>query len=773
MGSMSVFCVRHLEVTTDITHFLPQGADRRTAVLARAMADSELTRTMILSIAAPDTATAVDAATQLAGAIRSNPEVAWIRHGVDRTLERSVYDLYFPRRLYFLSDEPERELPVRLSDAGLAAAAREVKRQLQSPASSLVARIAGADPLLSFPQQLRRMREHAGTLTLESGQFVTMDRRHSILFVGTTASAFATRHQAPLLADIDRAFVAVNGAHGGALTFERTGVNRFAVASELSMRRDMTRISGLSTAGVVLLFLVLFRSPRYLFLALLPLLAGMLGGMSVAILAFGKLHGLTLAFGSSLIGVCIDYPILYLNHHTLHPDPAGPAASLRRIWVGLQMGSVTTMAGFAGMAWMDMPGLREIALFSSAGVLAALLCVRFMLPALVPIAPRPVALQRRSAQALGAALERLRGHRRALMSIPAVGIATCVVGLPLVRWSGDLAALSKLDPEMTAEDARVRARVSSMDSGRFVLAMGRDEESALDRNDRVAERLEAARTAGSIEDFQSLHSFLWSRDLQRRNRTLAQQQPQLFDRTLSAFSAEGFRPDGLREFGEALRGPWPDPLTFDRLRLSPLYDAVRPFRATLQGEIALLTLLRGVRDPEALSRSLADLEGVSYIDQPQFLHDTYVRLRTHTIALIGAGLVGVFALVYGRYRFLALALAAFLPAVLAAATTVAIFALAGVEQNILHLLGLLLVLSMGVDYGIFMAESHRRAQGMSTTLLSVVLACLTTVLSFGLLAMSANPALRALGMSTGVGILLSFLYAPIALLLHAPGGAEP
>ena len=118
-----------------------------------------------------------------------------------------------------------------------------------------------------------------------------------------------------------------------------------------------------------------------------------------------------------------------------------------------------------------------------------------------------------------------------------------------------------------------------------------------------------------------------------------------------------------------------------------------------------------------------------------------------------------------RYRRLGPALAAFLPAVLAATTALGALALLGFAANLMHLVALLLVLSMGVDYGIFMVESRHHPEGPAPTVVSLVVACVSTVLSFGLLAMSDNPALQALGLVTGIGVTLSLLLAPTAWLL--------
>jgi predicted exporter len=81
----------------------------------------------------------------------------------------------------------------------------------------------------------------------------------------------------------------------------------------------------------------------------------------------------------------------------------------------------------------------------------------------------------------------------------------------------------------------------------------------------------------------------------------------------------------------------------------------------------------------------------------------------------------------------------------------------------MHVIGVLLVLSMGVDYGIYALESRSSVEEGVTTLGSVLLAALTTVLSFGLLGVSRNPALSAIGCTVGFGLFFTVLASPVVL----------
>jgi predicted exporter len=778
-AAMAAYVAFRLKITTDITHFLPAGADQRAAELSRRLADSTLTRTLILSIGAPEPEAARQGAAALAARLAQNPEVAWIARGPTDKLAESVYALYAPRLADFASDRPEAELPAALSDAGLAAAARALKRQLALPLAPLVTRLAPSDPLQWFPAILRRF-EHAqaGALAVEGDQLMTPDHRYAIVFLATKRSPFDSGAQAPFLAALARDFDEVNRAAGGVLTLERAGVAPIALDAEQRIRGDLTRLSTLSTVGVIVVFLLLFGSLRGVLLAMLPVVAGALTATTVGLLLFGKLHGMTLAIGSTLIGVAIDYPILLMTHRVLSPDESSESV-VRRVWMGIFLGGITTAAGFAALGWTSFPGVREMAVTSTAGILAALIVTRTVLPPLLAGAPPRAPVLRRGAALGERAIAWLQRHPFLRASFVLVVALISVAGLPRLRWQDSLAALNAADPALKAETDRVKGRVSQMDEGRLVIATGPDLESALRVNDEVALRLDRARADGKLEAVSSLHAFLWSAELQRRSRAAVAAAPDLGARTLAALAHEGFHPEVFapwKHAADALSGPPAvPPLTLADLQASPLVALIRPFIIDLDGKVGVLTFVRGGRggSPGAsgagsLASLVGDVPDAVVFDQTEFLDSTYARFRVQTLQATGVGLALILVLLFIRYRRLGPTLAAFLPAVLAAAATLGVLGAAGVPTNLLHVLSLLIVLSMAVDYGVFLVECARTG-GLGPTTMSLVASASTALLTFGLLAVSRTPALRAIGLTTGIGIILSLGLAPLALVMTRTG----
>jgi predicted exporter len=772
-AGMAAYVAPRLRFSTDVANFLPDAGGDEQALLSRTLRDTELSRTMVLSVAGPDEATAAAAGRALAEALRPHPGLDWVRSGPDPELPRQVYETYFPRRFLFLSDAPERELPALLSDEGLREEARRLRRQLALPASTLLAEVVPADPLGGFRRVLERLVGAQSTLRVVDGQFVGADARHAILFLATRGSGFDTSVQRPLLRDVRDAFERVNASHGGALELESSGLNRYVVAGEDRARGDAVWIASISFVGVGAILLLALRSQASLVLTLLPGVFGLLAAATAALLVYGQVDGITLAFGTTLLGLTIDYPIHLLNHHAMSPAHEGARRVARRIFPSLALAAGTTAASYAGLAFTSLPGFRQIAFFSVTGVAATFAFTLLVLPAFLSDSrPLPQA-SRRFAGLLGRTVLALEPHRGLLAALAiALGLGSAAV-LPTLRWQDQLSALSAPDPALVAEDQRVRGRVSPFDAGRFAIALADTPAAAVALNDRVHETLSACVRRGELEGVRSLHDFVWSEDLQRRNWRALAATPDLAGRVERAFAAEGFRPEALAPFRAALADGEPPPLGLAELRASELGRLVGPLVLDLGDRTGVVTLLRGLRDAEAVAAALAALPGVRLFDQEGFVTGIYREFRDATVRQLGLGSALVFAVLLARYRRFRPAFAAFLPSTVVAFSILGALAAFGLELNLLHAMSLALVTGQGSDYGIFVVDSSDRARDFRATMLSLTVSCFTTIFAYGTLAISEEPALRAIGLVTGIGIFCCLLLSPLSFLLLARRAPPP
>ena len=109
------------------------------------------------------------------------------------------------------------------------------------------------------------------------------------------------------------------------------------------------------------------------------------------------------------------------------------------------------------------------------------------------------------------------------------------------------------------------------------------------------------------------------------------------------------------------------------------------------------------------------------------------------------------------------------PTALASLLVLALLGSAGQGLQLFHLLALMLLLGIGVDYGIFLQEPGSQQDG--TAWLAVAISALSTLLSFGLLGLSRTPALRAFGLTMAIGIGAVALIVPC--FRRPPAAAQP
>jgi predicted exporter len=767
---LAAFVASRFQVSADITTFLPTSDDRSLGEFSRAVARGPLSRTMVLVLTAKDEASAVAASRRFERALVEHadvgPHLESIEGGYPEGSERKLWELYHPRRFGFVAPD-EDAARARASDEALRSSAELLVRRLRQPDSSAIARLAPSDPLLVLPELFRRVQEATGRqLRLVDGRFLTRESPEAVLLLTTSASAFDAGVQAPLLAGIESSFQELKEIMPSVTGLEQSGINRFAVRAEQTIRADIQRITLFSCLGLGLLLWVLFRGFGLVGLAAITVGLGVLAGCSVVLAIFGRIHGITLAFGASLIGVCVDYVVHFYCHQFVAPSPHGPYGTMRRIWKALATGAATTMIGFAALSASSFPGLREVGLFSLIGVATALAATRLIVPSLLPVEPRPVAFRQRLVGGLGRGYRWLRSHRLAPLLIVLTGIAFALAGGSRAHWNQDFTSLNRVDPELFAEDQTVRSKVMQLEQMRFVIARGSNDEAALQVNDAVVLALAESRAANEVDEYQSIGDLLPSAQRQTAVARAFHDSPRLWERTARAYSAAGFESTAFTPFQKALAAPIPAPLTFADLLQSPLRSLVQKYRIELGDQVAWLSFLHEVRDPLALERRLADIPGARLIDQAQMMQEANRAYQERTLELISLGLLGVLLMLILRYRSVRKVFAAFFPSLLAAAVTVSVLTFAGLGLDLVSLTALLVVVSVGVDYGVFLVDADAAGEvDRSAALLSIVVACGSTVLGFGLLSLSSYPALHVIGLTAVVGVTTSFLLAPSALML--------
>ena len=523
-----------------------------------------------------------------------------------------------------------------------------------------------------------------------------------------------------------------------------SGAGVFGVALRDTIRTEATWRSLGASAAILIILLLAYRSFPALLLAALPLLAGLVSGFAAVALLFGSVHGITLAFGFTLLGVAIDYPLHYLSR--VRVDTV--VGALRSTWPTLRLSALSTGLAYLALMAGGAEGMAQLGLFSGVGVLAAAATTRWLLPALTPtsLAGPP------STQAPRA--PRLRIMASLLVALLGLAVAWFSPAGPW--WSSDLAALSPVPADRLAEEGRLREATGAPSLRYQVVLEDRDAEALQRRAEALDVALEDARRQGLIDGFRNLATLLPAPERQRQRQDDIPTASRLETNLATATAGLPFAPGAFGPFLEDAEASRQLPLlTPDSYADTPLEAALAQhlyrgdasrwvMLATLQGEPDV-TGLRALLDERLPEARVVDLRSAS---------DALVAdYRQRTLSVLGGVLVVIAILLILRVRptRAAWSLGVVLACVFCAA---ALLRWAVGPLDLYHLTGLLLVAGIGLDYGLFLGKPDRRG-----SLHAVSICAASTVAAFGILAASGIPALRSLGSAVALGSALCFVTA--------------
>lgn len=733
--------LRHVPLRADIADFLPVPQTEETAFLLRELRGGAGTRLLIAGIEGAPEAELARLSRAMADGLRASGLFALVANGPPQPTDAEAA-LLFARR-YALSPATT---PEAFTEPALRASLETVLDGLRSSAEPLVRRFGFADPTGAFPALLRGWtQEHR--IALRDGVWMA-DGPRALLLMETRAGGMDPDAQARAAEAARAAFAAAAPAGGARLLLSGPGV--FAAAAAEAIRADVRLVSILSVTLVAAFLLWRYRSLLLLAAVALPVLLGALAGLLAVQAAFGHVHGAAFGFGMTMLGVAADYPIVVVAHRA--PGETAREAA-RRVWPTLRLAVATSVAGLTPMLASGFPGLAQLGLFAGAGLLAAALAARLLLPALLPA--EPPALRPLPGWSLAAVAG--LGARRRLVPwlLASVAAALLIAGAP--RLERDIAALSPVPEALRDLDGTLRAQAGAPDVRLVLSVTAPDAEGALLAAERAAAALLATGATNALD-----HPARWlpSAATQRARLDALPEAATLAARLDAARAGLPFRAGAFAPFLEnvaAARAA--GPLTPDALAEAPLLAArLAPLLRAENGAWRALLLPEGSRDLAALRAASAAVPGLLLVD-----------IKAETEAMLDAGIAtalrwgGVGAalvlalLLAGRGRAgLRLAL------VPAGALLLAFAALhlLGERISVFHLTAALLLAGVGLDYALFMSRMTQDDADEAARALGAVVTCMvTTLLTFGLLALCRTPVLHAMGLTVCLGVAAAFLLA--------------
>jgi predicted exporter len=733
--------------TADMSAFLPQRPTASQQLLVEQLKEGNLSRLLVIGIEGADAAARADLSKALAARLVSGGKFAAVQNGDAATSARDR-ELLFSYR-YLLSPTVDAE---RFSVAGLRRAIAESIDVLTSPAGLLVKNLLPRDPTGEMMGLLGAFDTGKGPAS-DLGIWVSRDGRRALLMAQTAAAGSDIDAQQQALDRLRADFAAIAPDHTDARLLV-AGAPMFALESRATIRGEVERLAVISAIGIILVLLLVYRSVTAIVLGLLPVLSGALAGVAAVSLGFGSVHGLTIGFGTTLIGEAVDYSIYYFVQSRDGADEDWRA----RFWPTVRLGVLTSLCGFASLLFSGFPGLAQLGLYSMSGLIVAAAVTRFVLPQL-----RPTGFRIRDTAAIGRAfgplLERLARLRWIALALAIAALA--VLGANRAQlWNTRLSDLSPVSPALLKLDQSLRGDLGAPSQGYLVVIGAPEREAALAAAKRVAGRLQALVDRGVLGGFETPTRLLPDAATQKARQAALPERAELARRLRDAMVGMPLRAERLTPFLDDVQAARQlPPLSVETLKGSTLglaVDSMLLRRTT--GWSVLLPLhppANGDIDAGALQMALAGEADAVFLDLGAESSRLYADYLREAIGLSLAGFAAI-ALLLGATLRSATRLARVLaPLVLAVLIVMAGLALTGERLTLLHLVGLLLTVAVGSNYALFFDQGD--TIGEPRTLTSLIVANTTTVIGFGALATSAVPVLHAIGVTVGPGAVLALI----------------
>ena len=247
---------------------------------------------------------------------------------------------------------------------------------------------------------------------------------------------------------------------------------------------EINLICIISTIALILLFKFYFKNIKILIPVILSILFGFLFGFSISTLIFKKLHILTFVFSTTLIGISLDY--------SLHSFLVGDE---KKFIKNLTVSMLTTVFAFLILLFSNMEILKQIAVFTSFGLIGVYLFVVVFLYGKINLPPKKT-------------FEIENKKVKVVLSI--FILLVLILGGIKIKFNDDIKNLYKPTKKLELAE-KINSEIFNSKQPNFILVEGKNLDEILQKEEKL-----------NIKNSISISNFIQSTKKQKENQKLVQ-----------------------------------------------------------------------------------------------------------------------------------------------------------------------------------------------------------------------------------------------------------
>ncbi|HHF3144555.1 TPA: MMPL family transporter [Vibrio diabolicus] len=729
-------------IETNILKLLPKNQQNPVAEQAFESVSASMSDKVIFVITAPDKNALFAAAAEFDKELRQSNHFRDVVGKISPQEQQAWASYYFKHRFQLLTPEQRERLSQNPEQQ-----VQHVIQSLYNPFSGVTGQELQNDPFLLFRDYLSQVTQQSSSFRLDNG-YLSVEKDGAQYLLITAELKDSPYSLTGQLAVPDIQALEQNVAQKYGAEVAHTGVLFYADFGTQSAKSEISTIGVFSLLGIIALFVLVFRSVMPLSLALLSITIGLLVALSVTTWIFGKVHLFSLVFGASLIGVSIDYAFHYLTERLAAGNEWDSEQGLKHIFTAITLGLITSLIGYLGMLVAPFPGLQQLALFSSIGLIAAYITVVAWYPILARNPSRTISTL--PGQSLLAKLLTLWNQPRIKVGLPMLCVVASGFFLLQLNYDDDIRLLQTMPNDLKQQETLITTLSGMQSSQQMLVVTADDDENLMKKLESLTPTLEAWKADSTIESYQSLSRYLSSVERQQQDYQLIRDLYATQSSPLASGLSLSKKPKMDADF---------IPVTVEQYLQNPVSAPVRFLHlGKIKGKSATVVVLNQLQDSAVVKAFAKSQSDFVYLNKAEEISALFGEYRIKIMELLVAASTVIFLVLIKRYG-LQHSWRVLLPSLIACACGLATAVAMGTTLNLFNLLGLVLILGIGIDYTLFFAEKARSV----STLLAITLSAITTVLSFGLLSLSQTHAIHSFGITVLSGIFVAWLLSPIAI----------
>ena len=520
-----------------------------------------------------------------------------------------------------------------------------------------------------------------------------------------------------------------------------SGIALHSCESAANSQREILFITVFSIAAILALFLVLGRNLHVLKLFIVSLVLSLTSAICMLLVFFGNIHVMTLIFGTTLIGTCIDYSIHFYVRYARREEGEDGHCVLSKLFKSLTIGFVSTALCYLLLLFSPYPILRQIAVFSFAGLLSSYLTTLFLYPSII----RPNMVNRSSY--LAREDRRLSMPRPLIYIIAAAATVLLAISLPHLKIKNNIAGLYTPSERLMACETKA-SQILGYESTTYAIIAADTADEALEQTSMVCRGLDGLVAEGKLDGYIASSLFIPSKDVQLKSLEAARSLLPYLDEMCDILGIDDKSKEAYR--AKVLEGGL---MTMENLpeSLSGLISNVS--LGLVNGSHCEVVILRNAEDAEAVKAIVSQLPNAHYfqtaVDVSTQL-DELTRIIVILFSVAFAVILVLLVVVFGPGKGIRMALAPYSMIVVTICTSW----MFGLYIDFFYAVGMVLVVGLGLDYIVFACEGGKGASRKA-----ILMSFITTELSFGTLLFSSFKPVHIFGLAVFVGIGAAFLFA--------------